>query len=133
MIDMKGLWFIFGYDIFTGFKVEMIVLKPFYEMKLKTSKFKILCWLQNANCHFEASKDITTNSKLQALHIRESNIWWEWQPSLPHSCPLKHRYFTHKQATHYHPPQYFWPKCNIFHVSLYFAEDQSWLLTFWPF
>ena len=20
--------------------------------------------------------------------------WWEWQPSLPHSCPLEHRHFT---------------------------------------
>ena len=36
----------FGYDIFAGFKIAvgMTVFQLFYEMKLKTSKFKVLAF-----------------------------------------------------------------------------------------
>ena len=33
-----------GYDVFTGFKVEMTIFQSFYEMKLKTSMFKVLAF-----------------------------------------------------------------------------------------
>ena len=40
--DMKSLGFDFCHDIFIGLKVGMPVFQPFYEMKLKTSKFNRL-------------------------------------------------------------------------------------------
>ena len=49
------------------FKVWMPVFQPFYEMKLKISKFK--CW------HFEASADIITNFKSQGLYTIRIKYW----------------------------------------------------------
>ena len=44
-------------------------------------------------CFLQQVKDIiTTSSSYQKNRILKS--WWEWQPSLPHPCPLKHRHFT---------------------------------------
>ena len=43
----------------------MTIFQLFYEMKLKTSK----------SCHFEASKDIITKFKSQALHIIRIKYW----------------------------------------------------------
>ena len=45
----------------------MIVFKLFYEMELKTLSLK--------SCQFEASKDIITKFKPQALHIIRIKFW----------------------------------------------------------
>ena len=50
------------------FKVRMTVFQLFYEMKLKTSKLK-------KSCHFEASIDIMTRFKSQALNIIRIKYW----------------------------------------------------------
>ena len=70
--DMKTLWFKFGHDIFIGFKMASryiwdALFQPFYVMKLKTPKFKVLA--------FEASEDIMTKFKSQGLHIIRIKYW----------------------------------------------------------
>ena len=90
--DMKSLWSRFGCNIFTGFKTASPFFKSFYELKLKTLK----SW------HFEASEDVMTKFKSQALHIIQNQIlkcWWEWQPSLLHFILWKIDILFQKQAT----------------------------------
>ena len=52
------------------------------------------CYLEAS----EASEDIITKSKSQALYVYHKNqilkSWWKWQPSFLHFCSLKHRRFT---------------------------------------
>ena len=55
---MKSLWF-------KVFKVGMTIFQLFYAIKLKTSK----------SLNFEASKDIMTKFKSQALHIIRIKYW----------------------------------------------------------
>ena len=66
----------------------MPIFQSFYELKLKTSKLK--SW------HFEASEDIMTKFKTQALHI--IRIKYQMLVAvatlLPHSQPLEHSHFT---------------------------------------
>ena len=49
-------------------------------------------------CYFEASEDIMTIFKSQALHTIRMKLksQWEWQPSLPHSCPPENCHFRSK-------------------------------------
>ena len=70
-------------------KVGMPVFQPFYEMKLKTSKFKVLAFWGQWRYH---NKIQITSSSYHKNQILKS--WWEWQPSLSHSCSLEHRHFT---------------------------------------
>ena len=72
-----------------GLKVGMYILQLFYEMKLKTSKFKVLTFWGQWIYHNEIQIPSSSCHKNQIL-----KSWWEWQPSLPHSCPLEHRHFT---------------------------------------
>ena len=66
----------------------------FYEMKLKTSKFKVMAfWGQ-----WRYRGDIMTKFKSQAVHVIRIKYWkacgsCNCQPSLPHSYPLEHRHF----------------------------------------
>ena len=64
------------------------IFQLFYEMKLKTSKFKVLTFWSQWRYHNQIQK---TSSSCQKNQILKS--WWEWQPSLSHSCPLEHRHF----------------------------------------
>ena len=70
-------------------KVGMPVFQLFYEMKLKTSKFKVLAFWGQWRYHNQIQ---ITSSSCHKNQILKS--WWEWQPSFLHSCPLEHRYFT---------------------------------------
>ena len=72
-----------------GFKVEMPVFQPFYEMKLKTSNFKVLAFCSQWNHNDQIQVTRSSYHKNQIL-----KCLWEWLPSLPHSCPLEHRHFT---------------------------------------
>ena len=44
--DMKSLWFKFGHDIFTGFKIPRL-------FKLKGFQFHIIKWLKNRHPNFK--------------------------------------------------------------------------------
>ena len=112
--DMKCLWFKFGHDIFTGYKmashkVRMPVLQPFNQMKLITSNFKVLVFWSHWRYHDQIQ---ITSSSYHMYHILK--CWWEWQPSLPHSHSLEHRHFTSKTEH---------PSCQTFWTQVYLLED----------
>ena len=63
-------------------KVGMPFFQPFYEMTLKTSKFKV-------------SEDIMTQFKSQGVRIMRIKYWNASRSGpLPHSQTLEHRHFT---------------------------------------
>ena len=70
-------------------KVSMHIFQLFYEMKLKTSKFKILAFWGQWRYHNAIQIASSSCHKNQTL-----KSWWEWQPSLSYSNPLEHRHFT---------------------------------------
>ena len=76
-------------------KVRMPVFMPFYELKLKTSNFKVLAFLKS---------------------------WWEWQSYLPHSRPLEHRHFTSQTGQ---LCQTFWARVYVPYVTLWISENIS--------
>ena len=60
-------------------------------------------------CHFESSEDNDqiwiTSTSCHKNQILKS--WWEWQPSFPHSCPLKHKaFYSIKRNFLYYFPHY---------------------------
>ena len=70
----------------------MTVFQLFYEMKLKTSKFKVLTFWGQRRYN---DKIQITSSSCHKNQILKS--WWEWQPSFFHSCPLEQAfYFTNR-------------------------------------
>ena len=71
------------------FKVGMPVFQPFYDMKLKTSKFKVLAFWIQWRYHHQIQITRSSYHKNQIL-----KCYWEWPPSLSHSHPLAHRHFT---------------------------------------
>ena len=67
-------------------------------------------------CHFEASKDIITKFKSQALHIIRIKYWKvAGSGNSPSHIPAIWNIgvLLNKKATH---PKHFWPECNIVHL-----------------
>ena len=71
------------------FKVEMPVFQPFYEMKLKTSNFKVLAFCSQWKYNDQIQVTRSSYHKNQIL-----KCLWEWLSSLPHSRPPEHSHFT---------------------------------------
>ena len=78
---MKSLWFKFGYDLFTGFKMQVLKvgINCFFSCFTKWN------WrpLSLKSCHFEARKDIITKFESQALHIIRIKYWKTSKSSNP--------------------------------------------------
>ena len=106
------------------FKVGMDVFHPFYEMKLKTSKFKVFAFWSQQRYHDQIQ---ITGFSYQKNQILKS--WWEWQPSLPHSCIL-----LHKQATHWPPtPNNLGPSVIISMLALFCRGLKLIIRAYWLF
>ena len=71
------------------FKVETPVFQPFYDMKLKTSNFKVLAFCSQWKYNDQIQVTRSSYHKYQIL-----KCLWEWLSSLPHSHPLECRHFT---------------------------------------
>ena len=83
LIDMLSNFFVCNWSKYWRIKSALYI-----ELILICS---ILLYITSSSCH-----------KNQIL-----KSWWEWQPSLPHSCPLEHRHFTSLTG---HPDQTFWQR-----------------------
>ena len=102
----------------------MTVFQLFYEMKLKTFKFKVLAFWSQQRYHDQIQ---ITGFSYQKNQILKS--WWEWQPSLPHSCIL-----LHKQATHWPPtPNNLGPSVIISMLALFCRGLKLVIRAYWLF
>ena len=75
------------------FKFEMPLFQLLYVMKLKTSTLKVLAFCCQWRYHYQIQITRSLYHKNQIF-----KHYWECLPSLPHSCPPKHRYFTSQKG-----------------------------------